>query len=97
MKQPPTGEPYAGKPLVRFGGRGGATLPDPYWGPNRIREKEVKPPGTGCRTIVLARHDNRFVIGRAGERLKRESLSAWYVTIASTAFRHRGSAQPVFG
>lgn len=23
MKKPPTGEPYAGKPPVRFGGRGG--------------------------------------------------------------------------
>jgi hypothetical protein len=30
MKKPPTGEPDAGKPPVRFGGRGGATLPDPY-------------------------------------------------------------------
>ena len=30
MRKPPTGEPYAGKPHVRFGGRGGATLPDPY-------------------------------------------------------------------
>jgi hypothetical protein len=25
-----TGEPYAGKPHVRFGGRGGETLPYPY-------------------------------------------------------------------
>src|SRR6476620_6276718 len=30
MKKPPTGEPYAGKPPVRFGGRGGASHPDPY-------------------------------------------------------------------
>lgn len=30
MKKPPTGEPYAGKPHVRFGGRGGQSLPDPY-------------------------------------------------------------------
>jgi hypothetical protein len=30
MRKPPTGEPYAGKPPVRFGGRGGDTLPDPY-------------------------------------------------------------------
>ena len=29
MKKPPTGEPYAGKPPVRFGGRGGASHPDP--------------------------------------------------------------------
>ena len=27
MRKPPTGEPYAGKPPVRFGGRGGETLP----------------------------------------------------------------------
>ena len=30
MRKPPTGEPYAGKPHVRFGGRGEETLPDPY-------------------------------------------------------------------
>src|SRR6266581_9454177 len=30
MKQPPTGEPCAGEPPARFGGRGGASLPDPY-------------------------------------------------------------------
>ena len=30
MRKPPTGEPYAGKPHVRFGGRGGESLPDPY-------------------------------------------------------------------
>src|SRR6516225_4395878 len=33
MWKPTTGEPYAGEPHVRFGGRGGATpLPDPYRG-----------------------------------------------------------------
>jgi betaine-aldehyde dehydrogenase len=30
MRKPPTGEPYAGKPPVRFGRRGGESLPDPY-------------------------------------------------------------------
>jgi hypothetical protein len=30
MKKHSTGEPYAGKPPVRFGGRGGESLPDPY-------------------------------------------------------------------
>jgi len=30
MRNPPTGEPCAGEPHARFGGRGGATLPDPY-------------------------------------------------------------------
>jgi hypothetical protein len=32
MRTPPTGEPYAGKPPVRFGGRGGESLPYPYQG-----------------------------------------------------------------
>ena len=30
MRKPPTGEPYTGKPSVRFGGRGGESLPYPY-------------------------------------------------------------------
>jgi hypothetical protein len=30
MGKPPTGEPCAGEPHARLGGRGGATLPDPY-------------------------------------------------------------------
>jgi len=30
MRKPPTGEPCAGEPHARFGGRGGATFPDPY-------------------------------------------------------------------
>jgi len=30
MRKPPTGEPCAGEPHARFGGRGGVTLPDPY-------------------------------------------------------------------
>jgi len=30
MRKTPTGEPCAGEPHARFGGRGGATLPDPY-------------------------------------------------------------------
>ena len=30
MRKPPTGEPCAGEPQARFGGRGGVTLPDPY-------------------------------------------------------------------
>ncbi len=38
MRKPPTGEPYAGKPHVRFGGRGGVTLPDPYQQASMERE-----------------------------------------------------------
>src|SRR5262249_20316444 len=41
MRKPPTGEPYAGKPHVRFGGRGGSkALPDPYHelGMRRVRK-----------------------------------------------------------
>ena len=30
MRKPPTGEPCAGEPHARFGGRGGETLSDPY-------------------------------------------------------------------
>jgi len=37
MWKPTTGEPYAGEPHVRFGGRGGATpLPDPYREHSRV-------------------------------------------------------------
>ena len=34
MRKPTTGEPYAGEPHVRFGGRGGESLSYPYqpWG-----------------------------------------------------------------
>ena len=39
MWKPTTGEPYAGKPHVRFGGRGGESLPYPYRGPTREMEK----------------------------------------------------------
>ena len=34
MGKPPTGEPCAGEPHARFGGQGGATLPDPYQAPH---------------------------------------------------------------
>ena len=30
MRKPTTGEPYAGEPHVRFGGRGGESLSYPY-------------------------------------------------------------------
>ena len=41
MRKPPTGEPYAGKPHVRFGGRGGR---QPF--PTPIGRPDV--PGTKC-------------------------------------------------
>src|ERR1700677_4307885 len=34
MWKPATGEPCAGKPPARFGGRGGESLPYPYQGPH---------------------------------------------------------------
>jgi hypothetical protein len=37
MRKQPTGEPYAGEPHVRFGGRGGASLPYPYQAPSTSR------------------------------------------------------------
>jgi hypothetical protein len=33
MRKPTTGEPYAGEPHVRFGGRGGESLSYPYQSP----------------------------------------------------------------
>src|SRR5262249_55091766 len=41
MKKPPTGEPYAGKPPVRFGGRGGLN-------PSRPLSKDV-----ACDAVIL--------------------------------------------
>jgi hypothetical protein len=35
MRKPATGEPCAGEPLARFGGRGGPNLPYPYRKPAR--------------------------------------------------------------
>ena len=45
-EDPPTGEPYAGKPPVRFAGRGRDSHPDPYpgWGG----------PGWGCQSHDLS-------------------------------------------
>src|ERR1700677_1737727 len=37
MWKPATGEPCAGKPPARFGGRGGESLPYPYQGPQHDR------------------------------------------------------------
>jgi hypothetical protein len=41
MRKPPTGEPCAGEPHARFGGRGGVTLPDPYRSPTYM--KNIRP------------------------------------------------------
>ena len=41
MRKPPTGEPCAGEPHARFGGRGGATLPDPYHGEEIILKQQL--------------------------------------------------------
>ena len=37
MRKPTTGEPYAGEPHVRFGGRGGESLSYPYQTWPRVR------------------------------------------------------------
>ena len=50
MWKPTTGEPYAGEPHVRFGGRGGATpLPDPYRVDGNISGREAEH-GGGSRS-----------------------------------------------
>jgi len=50
MRKPPSGEPYAGEPHVRFGGRGSESCPYPYHGTigqsnrsmgPRVREDDV--------------------------------------------------------
>src|SRR6516165_7113383 len=54
MWKPTTGEPYAGEPHVRFGGRGGATpLPDPY------REERASGDGSELDYSLLRRCDER--------------------------------------
>jgi len=40
MRKLPTGEPYAGKPPVRFGGRGGESLPYPIGHPTLVYNDE---------------------------------------------------------
>ena len=45
MRKPTTGEPCAGKPLARFGGRGGESLPYPYHnvdGPHFERRAQLR-------------------------------------------------------
>jgi len=47
----PTGEPYAGKPPVRFGGRGGESLPYPY----RVQGWQSSCYGKPCHKFVASR------------------------------------------
>src|SRR6516164_732205 len=42
MRKLPTGEPYARKPHVRFAGRGGDSLPDPYRTKPRSRSGDLR-------------------------------------------------------
>jgi hypothetical protein len=73
MKKPPTGEPDAGKPPVRFGGRGGATLPDPYSPavPEHKPSPHLEP--------LLARHVRDLDAGRGAptDAVKTPALRAW--------------------
>src|SRR5690625_4119649 len=48
--KPPTGEPYARKPPVRFGGRRGESLPDPYYAEQTI----ALPDGSPRALLALA-------------------------------------------
>ena len=50
MRKPLTGEPYAGELHVRFGGRGGVSLPYPYQRPcDAARRSYTRPPHWSLR------------------------------------------------
>ena len=53
MRKPTTGEPYAGEPHVRFGGRGGESLSYPYQG--RSMCGQVWMPAFAGMTLVSPR------------------------------------------
>ncbi|MGH8611482.1 MAG: group II intron maturase-specific domain-containing protein [Gammaproteobacteria bacterium] len=52
MRKPPTGEPCAGKPLARFGGRGDASLPDPYRAPPKREIPSAADFFTSARSVM---------------------------------------------
>ena len=67
MQKPPTGEPYAGKPPVRFGGRGGESHPDPYHDDGKLLWGRL----THSRVIGLLKNPSyagRYVFGRYQSR-----------------------------
>ncbi len=84
MKKPPTGEPYAGKPHVRFGGRGGQRLPYPYqsW----ARGTTPPPACHGLRRGVTPCERAVSSVGRAS-RLHREGRRFESVTAHHPASR----------
>ena len=45
MRKPTTGEPCAGEPHARFGGRGGESLPYPYRRRAQRRYQNIAPRG----------------------------------------------------
>src|SRR5262249_33862365 len=77
MKKLPTGEPYAGKPPVRFGGRGGSTLPDPYRASINVQRPRRKP-GREKSQYLVAGGDRRLSRG-IDEMLSDDAVRARYV------------------
>ena len=74
MRKPTTGEPYAGEPHVRFGGRGGESLSYPYVRPRGRFASAVKVRAWVGRSPVI--EGNCVVARRGGEQLevKRQSV-----------------------
>src|SRR5690625_3563762 len=66
MRKPPTGEPYAGKPHVRFGGRGGESLPDPYSSARKQRTSWPSFIFRSCGSEV--RQDSSTALQRSAKR-----------------------------
>ena len=54
MRKPTTGEPYAGEPHVRFGGRGGESLSYPYQSPGT--RGQVWMPAFAGMTLTFLSH-----------------------------------------
>ena len=55
MRTPPTGEPYAGQPPVRFGGRGGRQpFPTPIELRRRTNRRRPVFPGAGGSLMIKA-------------------------------------------
>ena len=53
MRKPTTGEPYAGEPHVRFGGRGGESLSYPYQSRPQVRRLPWIPAFAGMSASVM--------------------------------------------
>ena len=88
MRKPTTGEPYAGEPHVRFGGRGGVQLlPDPY----------LEASASNCRE--KARHWCSVLLGLRLEEVRHRVVagSTTLGRITMVNINHRGERWVVPG